>query len=165
MRKRQVVVIGSSDDRENVDEAYRIGEFIARREMVLISGGRGGIMEAASRGASDGKGIVIGIIPGEGLDQANRYCSIVIPTGIGFARNVINVLSADCIIAIGGKSGTLTELAYAWQFGKPIICCTFAGGWSARLPTMPIDDRGGGPLYEAEKVEDVFNILDDLLKG
>ena len=159
MRFKQIVIIGSSDDIEFTNESYRIGKFIAENGWILITGGRGGIMEAVSRGASDAKGIVIGILPGSEFNQANSYCNIVIPTGIGFARNMINVLSADIVIAIGGKSGTLSELAYAWLYAKPVICCTFADGWSSQFPKVEGDDRIGSTLYIASTVEEVFKHL------
>ncbi len=163
MRYKQVVVIGSGGDNSYDNEAEKIGRFIAQKGWVLISGGRGGIMEAASRGASAENGIIIGILPDSGTNSANKYCNIVIPTGIGYARNMTNVLSGDVIIAIGGKSGTLSELAYAWQFGKPIILCAFAEGWSERLSSTPIDDRGG-EVYAAKKIEDVFEYLSKILE-
>jgi uncharacterized protein (TIGR00725 family) len=163
MTYRQVVVIGSSDEEKYTDEAYQIGLHIAKKGWVLISGGRGGIMQAASRGASDGKGISIGILPGYTKDEANKYCNIIIPSGIGYARNLTNVLSGDVIVSIGGKSGTLSELAYAWQFGKPVILCRFSGGWSKKLSESPIDDRKGSEMYIADSVNEVFGYLDKIL--
>ena len=163
MRKKQVVVIGSSDDTRNLSEAYSIGKFIAQKGYVLITGGRGGIMEAASRGAAEHNGIVIGILPGDNLEMSNKHCTVVIPTGMGYARNVINVLSADTVVAIGGKSGTLSELAYSWMYGKPIICCTFAQGWSAEFSTMAIDDRKGSVVLTALSVDEACRHLEDLL--
>ncbi len=165
MRMKQVVVIGSSDDATHSDEARAIGKFIARNGWALITGGRGGIMEAASRGAADAGGLVIGILPGESPDEANPYCTAVIPTGMGFARNAVNVLSADVIVAIAGRSGTLSELAFARIYGKPVICCAFAGGWSAEFPRTFIDDREGAGLYTAGDVGEVCSLLSGLLKN
>lgn len=163
MRHKQVVVIGSGDDNNFTDEAYEIGLYAAKKGWVLISGGRGGIMEAASRGANEGNGIVIGILPGHNKDEANKYCNIIIPSGMGYARNLINILSGDVIVSIGGKSGTLSELAYAWQFGKPVILCKFSGGWSEKISDYPIDDRKGSAFYPANSLEEVFGYLDKLL--
>jgi len=165
MRKYQIVVIGASDDVDNQVEAYDIGKFIAQRDIVLITGGRGGIMKYASKGACDNDGVVIGILPGDDFSEANEYCTTVIPTGIGFARNIINILSGDIIIAIGGKTGTLSELAYAWQYEKTIICCTFARGWSRNFPESEIDDRKGGRIYSADNVQDVFEIIEKEMKA
>ncbi|HPJ39264.1 MAG TPA: TIGR00725 family protein [Spirochaetota bacterium] len=162
MRMRQVVVIGSGDDTANYNKAMAIGAFIAGKGWALVTGGRGGIMEAASRGAAEKKGIVIAILPDSSMESANPYCSIVIPTGIGYARNLVNVLSGDVIVAIGGKAGTLSELAYAWQFGKPVIACTFAEGWSRKLEDTPVDDRGGS-IYFADSPEAVFRHLERIL--
>lgn len=145
----QITVIGASDDTANYDAALEIGKFIGENRYTLITGGRGGIMEAASRGAYEAGGLVVGILPGPDGSAANEYNSVVIPSGIGFARNSMNVLAGDIIVAVGGKSGTLSELAYAWQYGKPVIACTFAGGWSSKIVENPIDERSSGNLYPA----------------
>jgi uncharacterized protein (TIGR00725 family) len=163
LRRKQVVVIGSSDETGGMDEARGIGGFIAGKGWVLITGGRGGIMEAASRGASERGGIVVGILPGEELDAANPHCSIVIPTGMGYARNVINILSADLVVAIGGKSGTLSELAYARIYGKPVVFCSFAGGWSAKFPNVGVDDYQGGQIMTARNAEEACRHIDFIL--
>lgn len=154
MRKPQIVVIGSSDETGRSDEARAIGRFIAEKGCVLITGGRGGVMEAASRGAAERGGTVVGILPGDDPGGANPYCSVVIPTGIGFARNAVNVLAADLVVAIGGRSGTLSELAYARIYGKPVVCCAFAGGWSAEFPRVMVDDYRDGELTTASSVEE-----------
>jgi uncharacterized protein (TIGR00725 family) len=164
-RRKQVVVIGSSDETENLYEAIEIGRFIADQGYVLITGGRGDVMEAVSRGAAENAGTVIGILPGENIDSANRYCSVVIPTGLGFARNAVNVLSADVVVAIGGKSGTLTELAYARLYGKPLICCTFSGGWSVEFSRAPADSRDGSPVYIAHNAREACRLITSILGG
>lgn len=162
MRRRQVTVIGSSDC-GFVHEAYLIGKHIAKRGWVLVSGGRGGIMESASKGAHEEGGLVVGILPFDDHHHANPYCDIVIPTGIGFARNLANVLAGDAVVAMGGKAGTLSEIAYAWQFGRPIIACSFIEGWSQRLSGVPIDDRDG-KIFEVKSVDDAIALLDDVLE-
>ena len=165
MRRKQVVVIGSSDETGYQEEARSIGAFIADHDYVLITGGRGGIMESVSRGAADRGGTVIGIHPGEDLDLANPFCSIVIPTGMGYARNAINILAADVVVAIGGKSGTLSELAYAKTYGKPVICCAFAGGWSAVFPQIHIDGQEDGLFMTADNPGEVCRLIDEILTG
>ncbi|MBN1534767.1 MAG: TIGR00725 family protein, partial [Spirochaetes bacterium] len=102
---------------------------------------------------------VVGILPGSDEGEANDHCTVVVPTGIGFARNAVNVLSADIIVAVGGKAGTLSELAYAWIYGKPVICCTFAEGWSRMVPQLRIDDRRGSRIYTAGTVEEACRHL------
>ncbi len=165
MRKPQVTVIGASDDTLHINEAYEIGRYIGISGFTLISGGRGGIMEAVSHGAKDAGGTVVGILPGDSFSQANEHCTIVIPTGIGFARNSMNVLSADIIIVIGGKSGTLSELAYAWQYGIPVIACAFAQGWSQKIIHEPIDERKGCRIFPAHNVEEVCSFLKDFFQN
>lgn len=162
-RSRQVLIIGGADDRENLATAYFAGAAVARLGATLITGGRGGVMEAASRGARDGGGPVVGILPGDDAAAANPYCTIVIPTGLGHARNHVNVLAADIVIAIGGKAGTLSELAFAWLHRKPVICCTFTGGWSSRFPQEPPDDRPGSAVYQAQDRDSLLAILSELL--
>ncbi|MCU0848164.1 MAG: TIGR00725 family protein [Spirochaetes bacterium] len=165
MRKRQVVIIGSSSDSGHMEEAYQIGRRVAEMGCVLISGGRGGIMSAASRGARECGGITVGILPSEEMDEANEFCSIVIPTGIGYARNSMNILSGDIIIAMEGGAGTLTELAYAWQYGKTVICCTFCGGWSRIFAEISPDQRAGSRLLTAASLDQVYEHLDTMISA
>lgn len=101
--------------------AEEIGKRIAQEEFVLITGGLSGIMEAASRGAKKAKGITIGILPGYNPAQANPYIDIPIVTGLGHTRNVIVVSSADVVVAIGGRFGTLSEIALALKQNKPVL--------------------------------------------
>jgi len=163
MRKKQVVVIGSSDDNRFLDEARAIGAFVAEREYVLITGGRGGIMEAASQGAAERGGIVIGILPGEDKNGANSHCGIVIPTGLGYARNAVNVLAADVAVAIGGSFGTLSEIAYSRTYGTPLICCSFAEGWSRDFANWFELNRIGGPVFIARDTDQACLLIDRCL--
>ncbi|MBN1496769.1 MAG: TIGR00725 family protein [Spirochaetes bacterium] len=163
MRKKQVVVIGSSDDTRFLDEARAIGAFVAEREYVLITGGRGGIMEAASQGAAERGGIVIGILPGEDKNGANSHCGIVIPTGLGYARNAVNVLAADVAVAIGGSFGTLSEIAYSRTYGIPLICCSFAEGWSRDFANWFELNRIGGPVFIARDTDQTCRLIDQCL--
>lgn len=162
MRHRQVTVIGSGGGDSCSSEAYEIGKYIAGKGCVLITGGRGGIMESASKGAREAGGIVAGIIPGPDFSDANRYCSIVIPTGIGHARNMINILSGDVVIALGGSWGTLSEIAFSKIFNKPLIICDFAGGFSKQITDL-CGVNGGENTFITKKIEDVFAVLDNLL--
>ncbi len=109
-------------------------------------------MEAVSRGAYDAGGLTVGLLPGETDAEANLYTSVVIPTGIGYARNSMNVLAGDVIVALGGKAGTLSELAYAWHYGKTIIACTFSAGWSSDITVHLPDDRESGNIIAASTV-------------
>jgi uncharacterized protein (TIGR00725 family) len=89
--------------------------------VVLVTGGLGGVMEAACRGARDAGGTTIGILPGADRSAANPYVDVAIPTGLGEARNALVVRSADAVIAIGGAYGTLSEIAFALKAGKRVV--------------------------------------------
>ena len=120
--KKLIAVIGGSQcSEEEAQTAEEVGRELARREVVLVCGGLGGILEAACRGASAEGGITVGILPGENRQAANPYVQIPIVTGIGYARNVAVVKSAEAVIAIGGSYGTLSEIAHALQSGIPVI--------------------------------------------
>jgi uncharacterized protein (TIGR00725 family) len=116
-------VIGQGHDcsPELLNAAEKVGYFIAQRNAILICGGLGGVMEAACRGAKRGGGTTIGVIPTKQKSDANEFVDIPIVTGFGEARNIIIVRSADALIAVGGKYGTLSEIAFALSFGKPIV--------------------------------------------
>jgi uncharacterized protein (TIGR00725 family) len=101
--------------------AEEVGREIARNGVALVCGGLGGVMEAACRGASSEGGITIGILPGDNARTANPYVQVPVVTGLGYARNVVVVKSAQAVIAIGGSYGTLSEIAHALQNGIPVI--------------------------------------------
>jgi len=127
-KKKLIAVIGGSRSSTRESKlAEEVGRELAKRNAVLICGGLGGIMEAACRGASSEGGLTIGVLPGESSREANRYVQIPIVTGIGYARNVVVVKSAQAVIAIGGSYGTLTEIGHALQNGIPVIGL---GTWS-----------------------------------
>jgi uncharacterized protein (TIGR00725 family) len=88
---------------------------------VLVCGGLGGVMEAACRGARDGGGATLGILPGADRRQANRFVDVAVPTGLGEARNALVVRASDALIAVGGAYGTLSEIAFALKAGKPVV--------------------------------------------
>lgn len=111
--------------------ARRVGDAVARAGAVLISGGRGGVMEAASRGAAEAGGVVVGILPGFRRQDANRWVTVPIVTGMDQARNVILVRSCDALIAVGGMYGTLSEIALALKLGIPVVGL---GTWRLRQP-------------------------------
>jgi uncharacterized protein (TIGR00725 family) len=121
-RRRQVAVIGSSEADDRVaGAAEEVGRGLAEANAVVVCGGRGGVMEAAARGARLAGGDVIGILPGEDPDSGNPDLTHVVATGIGQARNLAVVASADAVIAIGGKWGTLTEIGFARRLGRRVI--------------------------------------------
>ena len=121
--------------------AYSLGLEIAKRGAVLLTGGLGGIMEAASHGAKDGGGFVVGIIPQDDKRAANDFCDVVIATGLGFARDFLTAYSADAIIIVGGGVGTMIEISAAYQKNIPIIALRGTGGVADRYADTYLDDR------------------------
>jgi hypothetical protein len=115
------VVGGQQCSPEIYSEAVEIGRRIARLPAVLVTGGLGGVMEAASRGAREAGGITIGIVPSENRADGNPYIEHAIVTGIGQARNALVVLNGDLVVAIDGRHGTLSEIAMAVKYGKPVF--------------------------------------------
>lgn len=143
-RRKQILVIGFGKDHcpeLAYKAAYQVGLGVARRGGLLISGGLGGVMEAASRGAKDGGGFVIGIIPQDEKTAANDFCDAVIATGMGFARDFLTAYSADAVIVVGGGAGTMIEIAAAYQKKIPIVAVKGTGGVADRLVDTYIDDR------------------------
>jgi len=121
-KKRIIAVIGAGEcSPQEAELAEEVGRELARHDVILICGGLGGVMEAACKGASSQGGTTIGILPGESRQVANPYVQIPIPTGIGYARNVAVAKSAQAVIAISGKYGTLSEISFALQSGIPVI--------------------------------------------
>lgn len=163
-RNIQVAVIGDSQaDARQRDFAYSLGRMLAEMDCRVINGGGSGVMEAVSRGAFENNGTVAGILPSDTIDDAHPYCTVRLATGMGHARNAIIALSADIIIAVGGKAGTLTEMGFGWIYGKPVIAVTGFGGWSEELAGKKIDDRRKTPVYAADSLEKVRKILHDLI--
>ena len=117
-----IAVIGhASCSAEDGKLAETVGEQLAQRAVTVICGGLGGVMEAVCRGAKANNGLTVGILPGESPDMANPWVDIPIATGVGYARNMAVVKSAQAVIAIGGNYGTLSEIAYALKSGIPVI--------------------------------------------
>ena len=117
---------GEITDSTSYETARKMGSLIAKEGWVLLNGGRAsGIMEASARGANENGGLTIGILPGDDSSWASEYIDIPILTGIGFARNYINVQTSEVVIALPGKTGTISEIALALNIGKKVISLNF----------------------------------------
>ncbi len=123
VKKEKIIAVigGAKPSAEESRLAEEVGCELARQGATLVCGGLGGVMEAACRGASSEGGITIGILPGENATAANPYVQIPVVTGMGHARNISVVKSAQAVIAIGGSYGTLSEIAHALQSNIPVI--------------------------------------------
>ena len=117
-----VAVVGSGDaTAEEAERAEAVGAELARRGAIVVCGGRGGVMEAACRGAKAEGGTTVGILPGTDRDDANPWVDIAVTTGMGEGRNVLVVQAADALVAVGGEFGTLSEIAFALRLGTPVV--------------------------------------------
>lgn len=152
MRKFQIAVIGYNKDNctdEATKLALQVGREIARSGSILICGGLGGVMEAACKGAKENNGTTVGIIPQQEFSFANKFCDIVICTGMGFARDLLVATSADGIIAVGGGVGTLLELAVGYMIKKTMVVISGSGGVSESYAGQFLDGRKLTPLILA----------------
>jgi uncharacterized protein (TIGR00725 family) len=117
-----VAVIGASSARpEDLEQAHAAGRRLAELGAIVVTGGRGGVMEAASRGAKEVGGQTVGILPGLDRSDANAYLDISLPTGLGEMRNALVARAAEAVVAIGGAWGTLAEVAFARAAGTPVF--------------------------------------------
>jgi uncharacterized protein (TIGR00725 family) len=119
VRRTQIAVVGSGPEHE--DRAEEAGRLIAEAGCTLVCGGLGEVMAAAARGAKAAGGTTLGIVPGEARGAANEWIDHEVVTGIGHARNLAVVASADAVVAVGGRWGTLAEIALARTLGRPVV--------------------------------------------
>jgi uncharacterized protein (TIGR00725 family) len=117
---RAVAVVGAGDVPDS-GVAFDVGRLLAARGAVVVTGGLGGVMAAACRGARSAGGVTLGLLPGLDRSAANEWVSVVVPTGLGELRNGLVVRAADAVIAVGGGYGTLSEIALALKAGKPVV--------------------------------------------
>ena len=153
--RRAVAVIGPGDaDAELEATAYDVGFGLARHGLVVVTGGLGGVMAAASHGCSAAGGLVLGVLPGSDTDDANPWVDLAVPTGLGQARNVLVVRTALAVVAVGGSWGTLSEMAIARRLGRPVVAI---GGWrvvdSAGVPARD------GPVEAGDADEAVRRVV------
>jgi uncharacterized protein (TIGR00725 family) len=141
---RYIAVIGGTDaDESALAQAEEVGRLLAQRGCVVVTGGRTGVAEAASRGAVLAGGTTVGILPGTTRAEANPYVTVAVPTGLGEARNALVVMDAAAVIALPGAYGTLAEMAFALLAGTPVV--VVPGGWDiagtvpARTPADAVD--------------------------
>jgi uncharacterized protein (TIGR00725 family) len=135
-----VAVIGSRD--ASVAErrtAFAVGAGLAALGIVLLCGGKGGVMEAACEGAASAGGMSIGLLPDDEWQAANRFVTIPIATGIGVARNAIIARAGLALVALGGGYGTLSEIALALQFGRPVLTLLDAPAVSGVRPMDSVE--------------------------
>ncbi|GAB4397412.1 MAG: hypothetical protein OHK0053_13860 [Microscillaceae bacterium] len=161
-----ISLIGPNAD-QCPSEMYQFGRQMGRAlrqaSYWLVCGGLGGWMEAVCRGAHEADnytfGTTIGFLPGHERREANPYCDIVIPTGMGLARNLLVVQAGTVVVAVAGGGGTLSEIALAWQLNKKIIAYTGFEGWAKVLADTSLDQRRHDHLIAAATIEEVLQHL------
>jgi uncharacterized protein (TIGR00725 family) len=122
LKNKRIGIIGSGIVNKEIYElAYKVGKLLAEKGAIIYTGGLGGVMEAASKGAFEAGGITVGILPGHKAEDANPYVKILVLTDMGHARNVILIRSVEMVVTIAGGYGTLSEIALALKMWKPVI--------------------------------------------
>jgi uncharacterized protein (TIGR00725 family) len=160
MRKTCIGVMGGTVANEvTATNARQLGALIAENGWVLISGGRPtGVMQASITGAHEAGGLTVGVLFDDDQKYAAEGLDIVIPTGMGAARNIINVFSSDVVVACQGTGGTLSEIALALRFGRPVVLLDFDPG-AAFLNAGAADGRWSLAATPAEAIEQIHDYL------
>lgn len=162
IKKIIIGVMGGAQfvNQEDEQYAYQIGAMIAQEGCILLNGGRAsGVMQASAKGAKENGGITLGILPVNDPQWASQYIDIPIVTGMGLARNVINVLSSDLIVALPGRAGTISEIALALNYGKEVILFRFdAGDW-----LMPYKKEG--KIYFINELNELRNLIKEKINN
>ena len=165
---KKIGIIGPNNKmcrKEIYDFGVQLGRQIATKERTFVCGGLGGFMEAVCKGvklSSDTfNGQTVGVLPADISDDANPFIDTAVATGQGIARNIIIVRTADIIIAAGGGAGTLSEIAFAWQLKKTVLCLTNFEGWAKELAGKNLDDRQHGLLIPVNSINEIEKHLDN----
>ncbi len=164
IRKPQVCVLGSAEPGSAAYElAGQAGELLAQHGITLVSGcGSPATRVAAERAIAAG-GLVLSIVPPDQMPPPDWPATVVVPCGMGDARNLLMALSGDACLVIGGRAGTISEVCLAWLHKRPLLPLVGCGGWSASLPTHPPDERNNAPILPWSTVEELEQQLRGLL--
>lgn len=167
-RRPVLAVIGNGLALDEATEAacVELGRRAVEAGFRIVTGGLGGVMAAASRGARQAAtwrdGDVLGILPGYDASAANPYVDIVIPTGMQIGRNILVVAAADVVVIVDGGAGTLSEIAIAWQLGKPLLALSTSGGWARQLAGERVDERRADRIVAVASPEEAVRAAWDL---
>lgn len=151
------VMGGKKASAHHIEMAKKLGEFIAQSGFILLNGGKNsGIMEASAKGSKNKGGLSIGVLPDDNKDNLSQYIDIPIITGIGNARNQINILSSDIVIAFQGGLGTISEIAFAIKMKKPLIIFDF-------YPGKFIDEHLDKNIFLLKTLDEVTDKIKEIL--
>ena len=151
-----IAVVGDGDPRGSdagrvLAWAEEVGRTLAAAGATVVTGGLGGVMRAASRGAASAGGMTLGVLPGSDPDEANEFVRVPVATGLGVARNFVVVTASDAVVAVGGQHGTLTEIAIALRMGRHVVGL---GSW--RLE--PSQRVAGPQLHQAREPREAASL-------
>lgn len=162
-RPRQVCVLGSAERGSTAFElAGAAGELLARLGITVVSGCGSPATRVAAQRAVDAHGTVVSIVPSDDINLADWPCTVLIPCGMGDARNLLMALAGDACIVIGGRAGTLSEVCLAWLHHRPLLPLTGCGGWSDQLEKNPPDERGNSRILGWRSMDDLERNLREL---
>lgn len=167
-RRLQIAVLGSSKEictKKAYELAEKVGEEIAKLGAITVTGGGHGVMEAAMKGAKKHGGLTLGILPWEKMEHYNKYCDVIVATGIGWSRDAINLNSCDGAVIVGGGAGTLNEATYAYIEDIPLVALTSSGGLAKSLSGSFFDVRKTERVIGAKTpVEALLKLLEEIEK-
>jgi uncharacterized protein (TIGR00725 family) len=162
-RARQVCVLGSA---EPASPAYELagaaGELLARLGITVVSGCGSPATRVAAERALSARGLVVSIVPSDDIGLQDWPCSVLIPCGMGDARNLLMALAGDACLVIGGRAGTISEVCLAWLHRRPLLPLTGCGGWSDRLEQNPPDERGNSRILAWSSIDELEHNLREL---
>jgi uncharacterized protein (TIGR00725 family) len=146
-RRPQVCVLGSAEPGSAAYElAGEAGALLARSGITVVSGCGSPATRHAAQCALDAKGLVLSIVPAGEMPAADWPASVIVPCGMGDARNLLMALAGDACLVIGGRAGTISEVCLAWLHRRPLLPLVGCGGWSDGLPDNPPDDRNNSRI-------------------
>jgi uncharacterized protein (TIGR00725 family) len=162
-RARQVCVLGSA---EPASPAYELagaaGELLARLGITLVSGCGSPATRVAAERALSASGLVVSIVPSDDISLQDWPCTVLIPCGMGDARNLLMALAGDACLVIGGSAGTISEVCLAWLHHRPLLPLTGCGGWSDQLEQNPPDERGNSRILAWSSIDELEGNLREL---
>jgi uncharacterized protein (TIGR00725 family) len=155
-RRPQVCVLGSADPGSAAYElAASAGELMARLGITMVSGCGSPATKVAAERAVRAGGLVVSVIPPDQMPSADWPATVVIPCGMGDARNLLMALAGDACLVIGGRAGTISEVCLAWLHKRPLLPLVGCGGWSDQLPSNPPDERQNSPILPWRSLEEL----------
>ena len=166
-KRRQIAVLGGSAiicTPKAYKLAYEVGKEIAKRGMITLTGGGGGVMEAALKGAKEAGGLTLAIIPWGDTSKVNKYADVVVATGMMWSRDSINLNSCDGAILVGGGAGTANEASYGYILDKPLVALKSSGGMAEQLAGHYFDKRHTEKVISVRSPQEAVEKLLEIIR-